>query len=375
MKYYIVAGEASGDLHASNMMKAIKGNDAEAEFRCWGGDLMEAEGATLVKHYKDLAFMGFVDVLLHIRTIFKNIKFCKKDIKAYQPDAVILVDYPGFNLRISNYVRNQLKIKTFYYISPTVWAWKPGRAKKVMKTVDRMYVIFPFEEKFYWDHFRYKVQFVGHPLLDSIRNRTQSEMEIRKGLRLSDKPIILLMPGSRIREIKNMLPIMAKLADDYPNYEFVVAGAPSQKADFYKKFISKKIILILNKTYDLLSISHAALVTSGTATLEVALFKVPQIICYKGDPVSWWIAKRFLVKVDFIGIVNLIMNREIVKELLQEKMTVDNLKIELDKLLSKEVQKEIQQDYEILFKKLGGRGASRRLADSIHKELVKISSI
>jgi len=330
---------------------------------------MKSEGGTIVKHYKDLSFMGFIDVLLHIRTILKNIKFCKKDIKAYQPDVVILVDYPGFNLRISGYVRNQLKIKTFYYISPTVWAWKASRAKKVMKTVDKMYVIFPFEEKFYWDNFRYKVQFVGHPLLDSITNRAKNEIEIRRALKLSDKPIILLMPGSRIREIKNMLPVMAGLADDYPDYEFVVAGAPSQKADVYKKFISEKTTLILNKTYDLLSISHAAFVTSGTATLEAALFKVPQIICYKGDPVSWWVAKKFLVKVDFIGIVNLIMNREIVKEILQEKMTVDNLKIELDKLLSKQVQNEIQQDYEILFQKLGGRGASRRLADSIHKEL------
>ncbi|APD07612.1 lipid-A-disaccharide synthase [Flavobacteriaceae bacterium UJ101] len=369
MKYYIVAGEASGDLHASNMMKEIKKNDPQATFRCWGGDLMEAQGGTIVKHYKDLAFMGFIDVILNIRTIFKNIKFCKKDIKDYNPDVVILVDYPGFNLRISDYVRNTLKIKTLYYISPTVWAWKPNRAKTIMKTVDALYVIFPFEEKWYQDHFNYSVQFVGHPLLDAIEDRENDPKELRKELNLSDKPIVLLMPGSRTREIQSMLPIMGEMVMHYPDYEFVIAGAPSQEESFYRKFVSNEVKFVSNRTYDLLSIAHAALVTSGTATLETALFNVPEIICYKGDPVSWWIAKNFLVKLDYIGIVNLIMEKEIAKELLQGDMNTNNLKKELGILLSGKGRQEMLNNYQALYKKLGGKGASKRLADQIQHQM------
>ncbi len=369
MKYYIVAGEASGDLHASNMMKEIKKNDPQAEFRCWGGDLMQAQGGTIVKHYKDLAFMGFIDVILNIRTIFKNIKFCKQDIKHYNPDVVLLVDYPGFNLRISDYVRNTLKIKTLYYISPTVWAWKPNRAKTVMKTVDKMYVIFPFEEKWYQDHFNYAVEFVGHPLLDAIENTTAQPENLREELGLSDKPIILLMPGSRTREIQSMLPVMEKIIHFYPDYEFVVAGAPSQEESIYRNIVSDDVKLISNRTYDLLSIAHAALVTSGTATLETALFKVPEIICYKGDPVSWWIAKTFLVKLNYIGIVNLIMEKEIAKELLQTDMNPENLKKALDELLDDQKRQEILANYELLYQRLGGKGASKRLADKIQQQV------
>ncbi|MFV0530167.1 MAG: lipid-A-disaccharide synthase [Flavobacteriales bacterium] len=373
MKYYIVAGEASGDLHASNMMKEIKKNDPKAQFRCWGGDLMQAQGGMIVKHYKDLAFMGFIDVILNIRTILKNIKFCKKDIKAYSPDAVILVDYPGFNLRISNYIRNTLKIQTFYYISPTVWAWKPNRAKTIIKTIDSLYVIFPFEKKWYQDHFNYSVEFVGHPLLDAIENRQNNSKDLRKELGLSEKPIILLMPGSRTREIQNMLPIMGAMVSFYPDYEFVIAGAPSQEEIFYRKFVPHDIKFVSNKTYDLLSIAHAALVTSGTATLETALFNVPEIICYKGDPISWWIAKTFLVKLDYIGIVNLIMEREIAKELLQKEMNVKNLKKELDILLSDEGRQKVLNNYKKLHERLGGKGASKRLADQLYNQMCKIT--
>lgn len=369
MKYYIVSGEASGDLHASNMMKEIKKNDPQAVFRCWGGDLMEAQGATIVKHYRDLAFMGFIDVILNIRTIFKNIAFCKKDIKNYNPDVVILVDYPGFNLRISNYVRNILKIKTFYYISPTVWAWNPSRAKTIMKTVDAMFVIFLFEEKWYQEHFNYPVHFVGHPLLDAIEERKNSPEALRKEFELSDKPIILLMPGSRTREIQNMLPVMVEVLKYYPDYEFVIAGSPSQEESFYRKWVSDEVKFVSNRTYDLLSIAHVALVTSGTATLETALFNVPEIICYKGDAVSWWIAKKFLVKLDYIGIVNLIMGKEIVKELLQGEMNVQNLKKELDMILDGQKRQETLDSYQELYKKLGGKGASKRLANQIHQQI------
>ncbi len=368
MKYYIVAGEASGDLHASNMMKEIKKNDPDAQFRCWGGDLMQTQGGIIVKHYKDLAFMGFIDVILNIRTILKNIKFCKKDIKNYKPDAVILVDYPGFNLRISDYVRNQLKIKTFYYISPTVWAWKPNRAKTIMKTVDHLYVIFPFEKKWYKEHFNYVVEFVGHPLLDAIESYQNNSKNLRKELGLSEKPLILLMPGSRVREIKSMLPIMEEIVSDYPDYEFVIAGAPSQEESFYRKFVTSDVKFVSNRTYDLLSIAHAALVTSGTATLETALFNVPEIICYKGDPVSWWIAKNFLVKLDYIGIVNLIMEKEIAKELLQKDMNAENLKKELNLLLHEKSRQKILNNYQKLYEKLGGKGASKKLADQIHRQ-------
>ncbi len=370
MKYYIVAGEASGDLHASNMMKEIKINDPKAVFRCWGGDLMESEGGTIIKHYKDLAFMGFIDVILNLNTILRNIKFCKRDIKEFNPDIVILVDYPGFNLRISDYVRNTLNIKTLYYISPTVWAWKPNRAKDVIKTIDSMYVIFPFEEKWYKDNFNYKVDFVGHPLLDAIKNNQSNETILREELGLSNKPIILLMPGSRTREIQNMLPIMGKITSDFPGYEFVIAGAPSQKESFYRKFVNNDVKFIENRTYDLLSIAHSALVTSGTATLETAIFKVPQIICYKGDPVSWWVAKNFLVKLNFVGIVNLIMEKEIAKELLQNEMNTNNLKKELTILLQENKRSQMLSDYDKLYNKLGGKGASKRLANKINHELM-----
>ena len=365
MKYYIVAGEASGDLHASNMMRELKKNDPQAEFRCWGGDLMQAQGGEIVKHYKDLAFMGFVDVIKNIRTIFKNIAFCKEDIKNYNPDAVILVDYPGFNLRISDYVKNTLKIKVFYYISPTVWAWKPKRALKVKNTVDKMFVILPFEKDFYKEKFDYDVDFVGHPLLDAIAQRPQQSNSLRQEFKLSDKPIILLMPGSRTREIQDMLPIMAKMVPQFPDYEFVIAGAPSQQEDFYRKFVPQSVKFVSNRTYDLLSIAHAALVTSGTATLETALFNVPEVICYKGDKLSWFIAKNFLVKLDFIGLPNLIMGKEIVKELLQENLNETALKKALEQILQPETRPIALKDYQEMYQKLGGLGASKRVADAI----------
>ena len=304
MKYYIISGEASGDLHGSNLMKSLQKVDANADFRFWGGDLMETVGGTLVKHYKELAFMGFVEVVMNLRTIAKNLSFCKKDIENYNPDVIIFIDYPGFNLRIAKWAKAK-GFKTHYYISPQIWAWKEGRIKDIKRDVDQMYVILPFEKDFYEKKHNFPVHFVGHPLIDAISNRIQiDDSEFRKTHRLSDKPIIALLPGSRKQEITKMLSVMLSLVNDYEDYQFVIAGAPGQDYDFYKQFIKQdNVNFISNKTYDLLSLSTAALVTSGTATLETALFKVPQVVCYKGSWISYQIGKR-VVNLDFISLVN-----------------------------------------------------------------------
>lgn len=358
MNYYIIAGEASGDLHASNLMKELKLLDKDAQFRCWGGDLMKAQGADLVKHYKDLAFMGFTEVLMNIRTIFKNIDLCKKDILEHKPDVLILVDYPGFNLRIAEFAK-QNKFKVFYYISPQVWAWKQSRVHKIKKIVDKMFVILPFEKKFY-DRFNYPVDFVGHPLLDAVSNYAQQSGTLTF---TSDKPIIALLPGSRKQEISTMLPLMLSLKKYYSNYQFVIAGAPSQSTEFYKTFIANSDVeIVYNKTYQLLQRSTAALVTSGTATLETALFGVPEVVCYKGGAISYSIAKQ-LIKVKYISLVNLIMDKEIVKELIQNELNETNLKTELDKLLNTETRKKMLNDYAELKIKLGGSGASKKTAE------------
>lgn len=358
MNYYIIAGEASGDLHASNLMKELKMLDVNARFRCWGGDLMKEQGAELVKHYRSLAFMGFTEVIMNLRAILNNISFCKRDIALFKPDVLILVDYPGFNLRIAEFAKTN-GIKVFYYISPQVWAWKESRVHKIKRVVDKMFVILPFEKEFY-HRFDYEVDFVGHPLLDAVVNYSERKSNLPFH---SEKPIIALLPGSRKQEILTMLPLMLSMRKYYTDYQFVIAGAPSQNEKFYRNFIADTDVkIVYNQTYELLQKSQAALVTSGTATLEAALFGVPEVVCYKGGGVSFAIAKH-LVKVKFISLVNLIMDKEIVKELIQNELNEANLKTELSKLLNPESRKKMLLDYEELKMKLGGSGASRKTAE------------
>ncbi len=362
MKYYIIAGEASGDLHASNLIKALRKKDADADFRFWGGDLMQAEGGTLVKHYRELAFMGFIEVIANLRTILNNIKFCKEDILTYKPDVLILVDYPGFNMRIATFAK-QKGIKTHYYISPQIWAWKENRIKKIKRDVDEMYVILPFEKDFYEKKHAFPVHFVGHPLLDAIADRKQvNEKDFREEHNLNDTPIIALLPGSRKQEIKKMLSVMLTMIDKFTDYQFVIAGAPSQDFEFYKTFIKNTSIkFIANKTHDLLSISYAALVTSGTATLETALFKVPEVVCYKGSAISYRIGK-WLVNLKYISLVNLILDKEVVTELIQYDFNEKRLEQELTKILDEKHREQLFLDYFDLEKKLGGKGASEKTA-------------
>lgn len=365
MKYYIIAGEASGDLHGSNLIKALKKEDADADIRFWGGDLMEKAGGTLVKHYRDLAFMGFAEVLMNLRTIFKNIKFCKEDIEKFNPDVIIFIDYPGFNMRIAKWAK-QKGIPTHYYISPQIWAWKENRIKAIKRDVDRMYVILPFEKDFYEKKHNYKVDFAGHPLIDAIHNRlTISRGDFIRENNLEDKPIIALLPGSRKQEISKMLEVMLSVTDDFKEYQFVIAGAPGQDFEFYQTFLKKKNIhFVNNKTYDLLSHSYAALVTSGTATLETALFKVPEVVCYRGNWFSYQIAKR-IITLKYISLVNLIMDKEVVTELIQGELNSKNLKTELQKLLNPDYRKHLLLQYDLLEEKLGGEGASRKTAKLI----------
>ncbi|GGE03835.1 lipid-A-disaccharide synthase [Psychroflexus salis] len=365
MKYYIIAGEASGDLHAANLIKALRKKDTQAEIRAWGGDLMEAAGAKLVKHYRDLAFMGFWEVITNLKTILQNIKFCKQDIASFNPDAIIFIDYPGFNMRIAKWAKIK-GITTHYYISPQIWAWKENRIKSIKCDVDHMYVILPFEKDFYEKKHQFPVHFVGHPLLDAVENRPSvNEAKFRKKHKLSELPIIALLPGSRKQEIAKMLQSMLAMLKYFPSYQFVIAGAPSQGDEFYMQFIKNtQVVLVKNETYDLLSISHAALVTSGTATLETALFQVPEVVCYKGNFISYHIAKR-IVQLKYISLVNLIMGREVVTELIQNNFNEKRLQQELKVILETENRNRILKDYYLLQKKLGGLGASERTADLI----------
>ena len=367
MKYYIIAGEASGDLHGSNLMKALYKEDPSAEIRFWGGDLMQNVGGTLVKHYRELSFMGFIEVIFNLKTILNNIKICKKDIQEFQPDVLIFIDYPGFNMRIAKWAK-ELGMKTHYYISPQIWAWKENRITDIKRDVDKMYVILPFEKDFYEKKHHFPVEFVGHPLIDAIQNRmTVDEVVFRKEHNLDEKPIIALLPGSRKQEITKMLSVMLSVVDDFPDYQFVIAGAPSQEFSFYAPFLSNKSVhFISNKTYDLLSVSYAALVTSGTATLETALFKVPEVVCYKGSWASYQIAKR-IVTLKYISLVNLIMDKEVVTELIQDNCTSKNIKIELQKLLEPNARKQVLENYNELEKQLGGSGASEKTAKLIVK--------
>lgn len=375
MKYYIIAGEASGDLHGSNLITALKMKDTEADIRCWGGDKMESAGAVLVKHYKELAFMGFLEVIKNLRTILKNIRFCKEDIRQYQPTTLILIDYPGFNLRIARWAK-ECGIKVIYYISPQVWAWKENRVKLIKNCVDKMLVILPFEKDFY-KKWNYEVEYVGHPLVEVVDSfLLNTDHTGQRTINNESRKIIALLPGSRQQEILKKLPIMLEVAKHFPDYQFVVAKAPGLDEGFYSTLLApyKNVSSVVNKTYDLLVQAKAALVTSGTATLETALFAVPEVICYRGSSFSYQIAKR-LIKIKFIGLVNLIMDKEVVKELIQDELTVDNLKYELNLLLTDEVkQQQLKDDYTALKKLLSKGGhASSNAAASIYTFLTGLS--
>ncbi|MCW3089601.1 MAG: lipid-A-disaccharide synthase [Ferruginibacter sp.] len=366
MKYYIIAGEASGDLHGSNLVKELKLLDLAADFRCWGGDKMEAAGAKLVMHYRQLAFMGFIEVIKNLRTIFRNLAFCKEDIVQYKPDILVLIDYPGFNLRIAAWAKRQ-NIKVIFYISPQVWAWKESRVKAIKRDVDKMLVILPFETAFY-KKWNFEVEYVGHPLVQVIDEFRAENVRAET----DNSAVIALLPGSRKQEILKKLPVMLAVANDFPDYSFVVAKAPGIEPAFYDELLApyKNVSSVINQTYPLLAKSRAALVTSGTATLETALFGVPEVVCYKGNPISFHIAKR-LIRIKYICLVNLIMDKEVVKELIQDEMTVENLTLELKKNLFDPAKKaQLKEDYRALKNLLSqGGNASANAAESIYRFL------
>jgi lipid-A-disaccharide synthase len=365
MKYYIISGEASGDLHGSNLIKALHVVDTAGNIRCWGGDKMEAAGATLVKHYRELAFMGFVEVLKNISTILKNLSYCKEDILAYKPDVLVLIDYPGFNLRIAKWAKKQ-NIKVVYYISPQVWAWKENRVKMMKQCIDKMLVILPFEKDYFKTKWNWKVEYVGHPLVDEINSYGLRSLSYELK---NQKPVVALLPGSRKQEILKKLPVMLEVSKAFPDYEFVVAKAPGLDDDFYQSLIKvyQNVSSVSNQTYFLMQQATAALVTSGTATLETALFGVPQVVCYKGNEISYQIAKR-LISIKYISLVNLIMNKKVVKELIQHEMNAEQLTIELKKILPGGAHREqILKDYQQLKALLSKEGnASAKAAEIIY---------
>ncbi len=365
MKYYIIAGEASGDLHGSNLIKHICLRDPKANIRCWGGDLMEQAGGILVRHYRDLAFMGFTEVVKNLRTILANIKHCKADIAYFEPDVLILIDYPGFNLRIAEWAKT-MGLKVVYYISPQVWAWKANRVKKMKRNIDKMLVILPFEKDYFKTVWDWEVEYVGHPLVDVIQ--TFKSNYTPKSTLAAQKPIVALLPGSRKQEILVKLPIMLAVSNAFPTYQFVVAKAPGLDDAFYAPLLApyKNVAAVDNSTYGLLMEAKAALVTSGTATLETALFGVPEVVCYKGGAISYAIGKR-LVKIEYISLVNLIMDKLVVKELIQSELTTDNLIESLKALLDNpEKQAQLKNDYTTLHQVLAAGGnASAKAAESI----------
>lgn len=361
MRYYIIAGEASGDLHGGRLVAALKQKDSNATIRCWGGEKMETAGATLVKHYRELAFMGFVEVIKHLGTILNNIKFCKSDILQFKPDVLVLIDYPGFNLRIASWAKKN-NIKVVYYISPQIWAWKENRIHQIKRDVDKMLVILPFEKAFY-EKWNFEVSYVGHPLVEIVKDElAQNEQELSYS-----KPVIALLPGSRKQEIKVKLPEMLRMVKHFPQYQFVIAQAPAMPDEVYHQLIGKEqVLLVKGKTYSLLKVAKAALVTSGTATLETALFGVPQVVCYKGNPISYSLAKK-LVKIKYISLVNLIMDKPVITELIQNDLTENNLKNELNQLLdsSSPRLKNLQKDYAALWQVLGNQSASLNVSNEI----------
>jgi lipid-A-disaccharide synthase len=365
VKLYIIAGEASGDLHGAKLIEALRKERREIEVRAWGGDLMAAAGSHIVKHYKELAFMGFIEVVLNLRTILKNISFCKGDISAYRPDAVILIDYPGFNLRIAQFCK-QMGIPVLYYISPQLWAWKENRIHAIKRDITRMFVILPFEKDFYAKH-GMAVDFVGHPLLDVV-DAAQARLELP--LTADDRAIVALLPGSRKQEIETMLPIMLETAKQFTGYRFVIAGAPGQDASFYESIPGVGAHeIVFNQTYALLQHARAALVTSGTATLEAALHRTPLAVCYKGSAISYAIARR-LVKIKYISLVNLILDRRAIREIIQHELTAKVLTLELELLLHDEDYRQAQfTAFDGLRQVLGGPGAAERTATGMLKTL------
>ena len=365
MKYYIIAGEASGDLHGSNLIKELKKLDSNSHFRCWGGDLMSQECDDLVKHYKDYSHMGFFEVFINLKKILNNLSFCKKDIKKYNPDVIIYVDFPGFNLRIAKWAKKN-KFKNHFYISPQIWAWKQNRIKTIRKVIDRMYVILPFEKKFY-SSINFNVHYVGHPLLDVIKTNKNEALD------RGQEKIIALLPGSRDQEIKKILPEMINIIKNFKNYSFYICAAPSQKRSTYLKYIKdkniEKVKIVENQTYEILSKSSAALVTSGTATLETALFKIPQVVCYKSSWISIMIGRFLLRNLKYISLVNLILDKEVVKELIQENLNEKNLTSELNNILEGDHRINMLKSYNELIDKLGNKGASEKTALKIFNYL------
>ncbi|QIK53577.1 lipid-A-disaccharide synthase [Dysgonomonas sp. HDW5B] len=376
MKYFLVAGEASGDLHASNLMAALKVTDSEAEFCFLGGDLMQAQGGKLIKHYREMAFMGFIPVLLNLRTILRNMKMCQQAIVDYQPDVVILIDYPGFNLKIAKFVKTKTNIPVYYYISPKVWAWKEYRVKSFKKYVDQMLCILPFEVDFFKKH-NYKVEYVGNPTVDAIadfkkKNKDDSREKFIQENNLAEKPFIALLAGSRKQEIKDNLPTMLEVVKKFPDYQAVIAGAPGMDPDYYNAYIAgSNCKIIFDQTYRLLSYSDAALVTSGTATLETSLFRVPQVVCYR-MPVphlAHWAFKNIL-HTPYISLVNLIANKEVVKELFAKYFSKENIEEEIDRLLNdKAYRNNMLEGYDRIINILGEAGASKKAANIIVKKL------
>ena len=372
MKYYLLVGEASGDLHASNLMKAIKEVDADADFRFFGGDLMSAVGGERVKHYRELAYMGFVPVLLHLRTILSNMKMCKKDIMEWKPDALILVDYPGFNLSVAEYIHKNSKIPVYYYISPKIWAWKEHRIKNIKRDVDELFSILPFEIDFFEKKHGYKINYVGNPCVDAVvaflKGKAKSRAEFLEQNGLPDKPFVALLSGSRKQEIVANLPMMLEAMKAFPDYQPIIAGAPGIDKDFYEPYLESGAKILFGQTYDILNNAHAALVTSGTATLETALFNVPQVVCYATPmpKLYSWLKKKFL-KVRFISLVNLIADREVVRELVAADMSVANIKDELAGLLPSDGEKRaaMLSEYSRMMDILGEPGASERAARKI----------
>ena len=372
MKYYLIVGEASGDLHASNLMKSIKEHDTDAQFRFFGGDLMSAVGGERVKHYRELAYMGFVPVLLHLRTIFANMKLCKKDVLEWNPDALILVDYPGFNLSIAEYVHKNSKIPVYYYISPKIWAWKEYRIKNIKRDVDELFSILPFEIDFFEKKHGYSINYVGNPCVDAIdaflKNNPRSREEFLEQSNLPDKPYVALLSGSRKQEIVANLPMMLEAMKAYPEYQPVIAGAPGIDKEFYAPYLESGAKILFGQTYDILNNAHAALVTSGTATLETALFNVPQVVCYATPmpKLYSWLKRNFL-KVRFVSLVNLVANREVVRELVAADMCVENIKSELAGLLPADGEKRaaMLREYSRMVDILGEPGASERAAQKI----------
>ncbi len=367
-RLYIIAGEASGDLHGGNLIRALHqvAGVGGSTIRAWGGDRMQAAGAEVVKHYRELAFMGFTQVIMNLRTILRNIDVCKKDIEAFKPDALILIDYPGFNLRIAEWAHAK-GIPVHYYISPQVWAWKKGRVHTIKKVVDRMYVILPFEQAWY-ARYGMQVDFVGHPLLDAIEQEGRNTLAPLPGD--DPRPVVALLPGSRHQEIARVLPLMVQVAARFPAYRFVLAAAPSVPDELYARHMSGAAITVVKgRTYDVLRHARAALVTSGTATLETALFGIPEVVCYSGSALNVWIAKR-LVDIKYISLVNLIMDREVVRELIQQELTVDTMSAELERLLADGAYRtRMLADLAELQRALGGPGASANVAASVWKSL------